>query len=270
MELKRSFSCPSPSGQPQTESESPLLATPPHHFKVPHHPSSRSRRTPKQRKPRPHNSHPYHHSDQDYPGLPLSSKSPLFITSSPSANVSYAQATQYRAGKRSMSDRVCLSPIDHLPKRNALSDIHCTSPVSMQIHITGTPKDHLTEELMDMDVNENTPGSERSVILCVAVTSQFMLNFVFFLFVQSSKQGHAGGSETSLCSLEGKCSAQKVYVCVSWFTTGRILMGILFHRNERSSSVCELSQHQLGQRQKQIDYGKNTLGYQRYIQTLPK
>lgn len=32
----------------------------------------------------------------------------------------------------------------------------------------------------------------------------------------------------------------------------------------------ELDAHRLAQRQKQVDYGKNTLGYERYIQQLPK
>lgn len=32
----------------------------------------------------------------------------------------------------------------------------------------------------------------------------------------------------------------------------------------------DLDDHRLAQRQKQIDYGKNTLGYQRYLQLIPK
>ncbi|KAG2447868.1 hypothetical protein HYH02_007324 [Chlamydomonas schloesseri] len=34
--------------------------------------------------------------------------------------------------------------------------------------------------------------------------------------------------------------------------------------------VKDLDEHRLAQRQKQIDYGKNTLGYQRYLQLVPK
>lgn len=34
--------------------------------------------------------------------------------------------------------------------------------------------------------------------------------------------------------------------------------------------VKETDPHRLSQRQKQIDYGKNTLGYDRYTQLLPK
>ena len=44
----------------------------------------------------------------------------------------------------------------------------------------------------------------------------------------------------------------------------------------RASSVSSncgqvpLTDHRVVQRQKQIEFGKNTLGYQRYVQTIPK
>lgn len=34
--------------------------------------------------------------------------------------------------------------------------------------------------------------------------------------------------------------------------------------------TVEADPHRLSQRQKQVDYGKNTLGYDRYIQLVPK
>ncbi|GLC39517.1 Protein tanc2 [Pleodorina starrii] len=34
--------------------------------------------------------------------------------------------------------------------------------------------------------------------------------------------------------------------------------------------IAGLDPHRLGQRQKQVDYGKNTIGYQRYLQQVPK
>ena len=174
LELKRSFSCPSPpvvvSPGPSMENESPLRSTPPaphRHFKVPHYPS-RNRRTPKQRKPRPPRSHPYHHSEQDYPSLPAvsASHSPIAVSSSPvgygspNYGVSYAEATQTRvAGKRSASERFCLSPIDLMPKRSALQS---TPEPLMVTQFKTTPKEYLTEELMDVsDAIETTPGGDR-------------------------------------------------------------------------------------------------------------
>ena len=163
--MKRSFSCPSPTHPLPLEPESPLRrSTPPHHFKVPHYPS-RSRRTPKQRKPRPPRRHPYQHSDHDYPSLPLTNpnSSSQYVTSSPSSSsFSYAQVTQPRAGKRCFSERICLSPIDHLPKRHAPSGLQSTPPEPLLTRLNATPKDHFTEELMDIcDGNETTPGGER-------------------------------------------------------------------------------------------------------------
>ena len=145
------------------ENESPLIQTPPHHFKVPHYPSRSKRRTPKQRKPRLHHSHPYQHLEQDYPSLPTSNthNSP-HMTSSPHAPVSYSQAAQSRAGKRPATERFCLSPIDHVPKRHALQ-LTPSEPWLSQLN--GTPQDHFTDDLMDVcDPNECTPGGERSVV----------------------------------------------------------------------------------------------------------
>ena len=159
--MKRSFSCPSPT--PRLESESPLRQTPPHHFKIPHYPSRSKRRTPMQRKARPQRSCPYQHSEQDYPTLPASSTHPSpCSTSSPYATRSYAQATQPRAGKRSADERFCLSPIDHLAKRNALSDLQSTPPEPLLSQPNGTL---FTDQIME--VCESTPGGERSVRPCV-------------------------------------------------------------------------------------------------------
>ena len=170
MELKRSFSCPSPS--PVLESESPLRSTPTQHFKVPNYPSRSKRRTPKQRKPRPQRAHPYQHSEQDYPSLPVASTHPsLYASSSPNSSVSYAQATQPRAAKRPISERICLSPIDYLPKRSALSALQSTPPEpGMFSHLGSTPKELFTDEQMEVcELNENTPRGERSVQKCMLV-----------------------------------------------------------------------------------------------------
>ncbi len=34
--------------------------------------------------------------------------------------------------------------------------------------------------------------------------------------------------------------------------------------------ISDLDPHRLGQRQKQVDFGKNTIGYQRYLEQVPK
>lgn len=41
-----------------------------------------------------------------------------------------------------------------------------------------------------------------------------------------------------------------------------------YHGNSENEVV--LDEHRLQQRQKQLDYGKNTPGYQRYITLIPK
>lgn len=34
--------------------------------------------------------------------------------------------------------------------------------------------------------------------------------------------------------------------------------------------ISDLDPHRLAQRQKQVDFGKNTIGYQRYLEQVPK
>lgn len=41
-------------------------------------------------------------------------------------------------------------------------------------------------------------------------------------------------------------------------------------KTTKAEEVEELTVHRLAQRQKQIDYGKNTLGYQNYLSKVPK
>jgi hypothetical protein len=40
--------------------------------------------------------------------------------------------------------------------------------------------------------------------------------------------------------------------------------------SESEAAAEVLDAHKLAQRQKQIDFGKNTLGYQRYLKAVPK
>lgn len=45
---------------------------------------------------------------------------------------------------------------------------------------------------------------------------------------------------------------------------------VVWHTGVRQTEAVETDPHRIAQRQKQIDYGKNTLGYARYTEEVPK
>jgi hypothetical protein len=51
-----------------------------------------------------------------------------------------------------------------------------------------------------------------------------------------------------------------------------IVLTLILHKFDTAlqQKPMEIDPHRLCQRQKQIDYGKNTLGYERYLEILPR
>eukprot|EP00762_Andalucia_godoyi_P000312 ANDGO_03256.mRNA.1 Histone RNA hairpin-binding protein len=50
----------------------------------------------------------------------------------------------------------------------------------------------------------------------------------------------------------------------------KLYSGPILPKSEIKQDEQEIDDHKLVQRQKQIDFGKNTIGYQRYLQLIPK
>ena len=185
MELKRSFSCPSPS--PRRPSHSSPARSPHHsprntHFKVPRkhrkilNPKSLNYRQNGQLHNSPsHEFNIFSDLDEHYPSLAGGSgdsvqhKLPFedFLQSS------YSQAVAPRSTKRTTSERACLSPIDVQPKRSALSGLIKTpTEVRAESRLFGgegggvvisTPKE-VCSEALPMEEDSCTPdNSDRCV-----------------------------------------------------------------------------------------------------------
>ena len=51
----------------------------------------------------------------------------------------------------------------------------------------------------------------------------------------------------------------------------RLFQALYSHAGaQRKDEPKETDPHRIAQRQKQVDYGKNTLGYQRYTEEIPR
>ena len=135
IELKRSMSCPDPDIGCGLKS-SPV---------VPHNTPLSSAR-------------PFQDWDNsEYPCLPShTSSTPIQEATSPNV-FTYADALGPRVAKRTMADRTCLSPIDYLPKRSALSNtISGHQGSGTQLSPTVTTK--ISEDQMDIGT---TPDNDR-------------------------------------------------------------------------------------------------------------
>ena len=150
MELKRSFSCPSPVVANVGYGTSCLTPKAPNNT-----PLSEVR--------------PFEGWDA-FPALTYqTTEPPPPETSSPSA-FSYAHALVPRLAKRTMSDRTCLSPIDFLPKRSALSslvktptDNHCNTEMctgKSDWDIVSPTNTKIAQESDVMDIGV-TPDNDR-------------------------------------------------------------------------------------------------------------
>ena len=97
--------------------------------------------------------------NSEYPCLPShTSSTPIQEATSPRA-FTYADALSPRVAKRTMADRTCLSPIDYLPKRSALSNtVSGHQGPGTQLSPTVTTK--ISEDLMDTGT---TPDNDRYV-----------------------------------------------------------------------------------------------------------
>ena len=114
MELKRSFSCPSPSSAMNCSPVQPK-------FKIPQTQPSKKKAT---------NKRPFMDWDDitrdEYPALPRRNTLPTCNSDTSPNTVSYAQVLQPRLTKRTIAERHCLSPIDCQPKRSALTKMIST------------------------------------------------------------------------------------------------------------------------------------------------
>ncbi len=108
---------------------------------------------------------------KEYPCLPCQPINTLSFES-PVETLSYAQALKPRLTKRTMNDRTCLSPIDYLPKRSALSK----TPTNIGPNTRQSPTTMInTEDVMEIGI---TPDNDRYYsYLCLNEFSAIILFF---------------------------------------------------------------------------------------------
>lgn len=256
IELKRSFSLPSPS---------PPRSSPPHrhapkrlsnspqsarfaggHFKVPRkHRRPLTPRSQKHQLQRPTVGKPapgleFQDLDHHYPALSRSCSLPHQPQHSSPSGLSYAEVALTRSTKRTASERLCLSPIESTAKRSATSDLIKT-PTEL-----GAGSRVFSEEwVLPGDVStpqEDAPGTTED----------------------SAMDGAETGTPANDSRPVRAAAVQRRLFAPAESTSSTVTVG------SRGTEERLTDLHRLGQRQKQIDFGKNTPGYACYLQALPK
>ncbi len=159
--------------------------------------------------------------------------------------LSYAQVVgpEQQGMKRTTSERLGLSPVDSCPKRSAFSS-------RKRGQLSHTPP---SQTLCSPD--QNTPEGTPAECDTTKGNSGAVQRRLF-----SSPMADNQARATALRNRYVSQLSNAVYIY------GIYLAIILYSPGQ----VEELTSHRLQQRQKQIDFGKNTIGYQKFIQTKPK